>query len=139
MTAMPRSRPTASPPRPRRGVALCHARSSRNPSSQKREPKLKRKSSSLSKSSFLTACAKLIRIGLDTLRVIGRGTAGVRLFNVAEGEHIVSAVRLDEEEAPENDAEEAVVEEMVERQGGGDETSPDNPPTRDEAPDDEGA
>ena len=28
--------------------------------------------------------------------MIGRGSAGVRLFNVAEGEHVVSAVRLAE-------------------------------------------
>ena len=76
---------------------------------------------------LVTDQAKLIRIGLDSLRVIGRGSAGVRLFNVAEGEHIVSAVRLDEEEEPENEAEEAIVEEMVAR--GSPETQPE--PTRD--------
>jgi len=48
---------------------------------------------------LVTDQAKLIRIGLDSLRVIGRGSAGVRLFDVAEGEQIVSAVRLAEEEA----------------------------------------
>ena len=64
---------------------------------------------------LVTDRAKLIRIGLDSLRVIGRGSAGVRLFKVAEGEHIVSAVRLDEEEAPETEAEEAIVEEMAAR------------------------
>jgi DNA gyrase subunit A len=31
------------------------------------------------------------------LRVIGRGSAGVRLFTVSGDEHVVSAVRLDEE------------------------------------------
>jgi len=36
---------------------------------------------------------------LSSLRVLGRNTAGVKLFNVAKGETIVSAVRLDEEEA----------------------------------------
>ncbi|AKM07050.1 DNA gyrase subunit A [Pelagerythrobacter marensis] len=71
---------------------------------------------------LVTNRAKLIRIGLDSLRVIGRGSAGVRLFKVAEGEHIVSAVRLDEEEAPENEAEEMVVEEMAAR--GSAETAP---------------
>jgi len=75
----------------------------------------------------VTNQAKLIRIALDSLRVIGRGSAGVRLFNVAEGEHVVSAVRLDEQEAPENEAEEAVVEEMLGR--GTAETPP--APTRD--------
>ncbi len=64
---------------------------------------------------LVTDQAKLIRIGLDSLRVIGRGSAGVRLFKVAEGEKIVSAVRLDEEPDPENEAEEAIVEEMAAR------------------------
>ncbi|MEZ5689378.1 MAG: DNA gyrase subunit A [Caenibius sp.] len=64
---------------------------------------------------LVTDQAKLIRIGLETLRVIGRGSAGVRLFDVAKGEHIVSAVKIDEQEAPENEAEEAIVEEMVGR------------------------
>ncbi len=62
---------------------------------------------------LVTDQAKLIRIGLSTLRVIGRGSAGVRLFNVADKEQVVSAVRLDEEEEPENAAEEAVAEEMA--------------------------
>ncbi len=75
---------------------------------------------------LVTDQAKLIRIGLDSLRVIGRGSAGVRLFNVADGEHIVSAVRLDEQEEPENEAEEAIVEEIVGRDAT--ETSPE--PTR---------
>ena len=43
---------------------------------------------------LVTDQAKLIRLPLDTLRVIGRGSAGVRLFNVADQEHVVSAVRL---------------------------------------------
>ncbi|MGN6355929.1 MAG: DNA gyrase subunit A [Novosphingobium sp.] len=64
---------------------------------------------------LVTDQAKLIRLPLETLRVIGRGSAGVRLFNVADDEHVVSAVRLDEQEEPENAAEEAVVEEMVAR------------------------
>ena len=43
---------------------------------------------------LVTDQAKLIRLPLESLRVIGRGTAGVRLFNVADEEHVVSAVRL---------------------------------------------
>ena len=31
--------------------------------------------------------------------MIGRGSAGVRLFNVSDNEHVVSAVRLAEAEA----------------------------------------
>ncbi|MGX7926066.1 DNA gyrase subunit A [Tsuneonella sp. HG094] len=64
---------------------------------------------------LVTDQAKLIRLPLESLRVIGRGSAGVRLFNVADNEHVVSAVRLDEEEGPENAAEEAIAEEMEAR------------------------
>ena len=71
---------------------------------------------------LVTDRAKLIRIGLDSLRVIGRNSAGVRLFDVADGEKVVGTVRIDEEADPENDAEEAIVEEMVGR--GSEETTP---------------
>jgi DNA gyrase subunit A len=64
------------------------------------------------------------------LRVIGRNSAGVKLFNVAEGEHIVSAVRLDEQEEPENEAEELIVEEMIARTST--ETGPEPTPDRDD-------
>ncbi|BEV00542.1 DNA gyrase subunit A [Novosphingobium olei] len=43
---------------------------------------------------LVTDQAKLIRLPLESLRVIGRGSAGVRLFNVSGEEHVVSAVRL---------------------------------------------
>jgi DNA gyrase subunit A len=46
---------------------------------------------------LVTDQAKLIRLPLESLRVIGRGSAGVRLFNVAGDEHVVSAVRLADE------------------------------------------
>ena len=55
---------------------------------------------------LVTDQAKLIRLGLDSMRVIGRGSAGVRLFNVADNEHVVSAARIEEseeDEAPEGD------------------------------------
>ncbi|WP_447758866.1 DNA gyrase subunit A [Sphingopyxis fribergensis] len=51
---------------------------------------------------LVTDQAKLIRMGLDSMRVIGRGSAGVRLFDVAKDEHVVSAALIeegDEEEA----------------------------------------
>ena len=79
---------------------------------------------------LVTDQAKLIRIGLDSLRVIGRGSAGVRLFNVAQGETIVSAVRIDEEADPENEAEEAIVEEMAAR--GSEQTEPHTTPHSDD-------
>ena len=43
---------------------------------------------------LVTDQAKLIRLGLETLRVIGRNSAGVRLFNVADNEHVVSAAKI---------------------------------------------
>ncbi len=64
---------------------------------------------------LVTNQAKLIRIGLDSLRVIGRGSAGVRLFDVADGEFVVSAVGIDESTEPENEAEAAIAEEMASR------------------------
>ena len=59
---------------------------------------------------LVTDQAKLIRLPLASLRVIGRGSAGVRLFNVADQEHVVSAVRLAEDAESEGDGEEAEVE-----------------------------
>jgi len=47
---------------------------------------------------LVTDQAKLIRLPLESLRVIGRGSAGVRLFNVADEEHVVGAVRLEDAE-----------------------------------------
>ncbi|WP_238473925.1 DNA gyrase subunit A [Altericroceibacterium spongiae] len=86
---------------------------------------------------LVTNQAKLIRIGLDTMRVIGRSSAGVRLFNVGKDEFIVSAVRIDEEEAPENEAEEAIVEEIV--AGDSPETTPHTTMDRDDPAGDEDA
>ncbi|MGZ5794220.1 MAG: DNA gyrase C-terminal beta-propeller domain-containing protein, partial [Croceibacterium sp.] len=84
---------------------------------------------------LVTNQAKLIRIGLESLRVIGRNSAGVKLFDVADEEHVVSAVRLDEQEAPENEAEELIVEEMVGRESG--DTAPDTERARDDIDDSE--
>jgi len=62
---------------------------------------------------LVTDQAKLIRMSVGDTRVIGRNSAGVRLFNVADDEHVVSAARIDEEEEPENAAEEMVAEELA--------------------------
>ncbi|UVO53234.1 DNA gyrase subunit A [Sphingomonas sp. SUN039] len=56
-----------------------------------------------------------LRIDDEGFRVIGRGTAGVKLFDVAKDEHVVSAARIEESEA------EAVLVEGVEF-----ETAPDD-------------
>jgi DNA gyrase subunit A len=55
---------------------------------------------------LVTDQAKLIRLPLESLRVIGRGSAGVRLFNVADQEHVVSAVRLADDGGDAGDGEE---------------------------------
>jgi len=52
---------------------------------------------------LVTDQAKMIRMSVGDTRVIGRNSAGVRLFNVAEGEHVVSAARI--EESAEEEAE----------------------------------
>jgi DNA gyrase subunit A len=62
---------------------------------------------------LVTDQAKMIRMPLASLRVIGRGSAGVRLFNVAKDEHVVSAARIDEEPEPEDAAEALVAEELA--------------------------
>jgi DNA gyrase subunit A len=64
---------------------------------------------------LVTDQAKLIRMSVGDTRVIGRGGSGVRLFNVAENEHVASAARIDEEdEAPHNEAEAIVAAELAE-------------------------
>ncbi|UAK23622.1 DNA gyrase subunit A [Sphingomonas nostoxanthinifaciens] len=47
---------------------------------------------------LVTDQAKLIRMSVGDTRVIGRGSAGVRLFQVADGEHVVAAARIEEAE-----------------------------------------
>ena len=76
---------------------------------------------------LVTDQAKLIRMGLDSMRVIGRGSAGVRLFDVANDEHVVSAALIED-----NDEEEADGEGAGAGAGAG-ETAPETPAV-DEAP-----
>ncbi|WP_373490870.1 DNA gyrase subunit A [Parasphingorhabdus sp.] len=77
---------------------------------------------------LVTDQAKLIRMKVADMRVIGRNSSGVRLFDVAKGEHVVGAAKIDEEEEPENEAEQAVAEEMIEQGvSGGDVAEPDQP------------
>ncbi len=103
---------------------------------------------------LVTDQAKMIRMPIEVrdpaegsddkkLRVISRGSAGVRLFDVAEGERVVSAARIDEEEEPENPAEAKVAEEIAERGAGDDKaflddgTGPETLPERIEEEDDD--
>ena len=41
----------------------------------------------------------LIRCPVDGVRIAGRGTSGVRIVNVSEGERVVSAIRIGEDDA----------------------------------------
>ncbi len=74
---------------------------------------------------LVTDQAKLIRLGIDLRHLIeggfenlkgfaisGRGSSGVRIFDVAKGEQIVGAALIDETEEPENPAEEAIAAEL---------------------------
>jgi DNA gyrase subunit A len=63
---------------------------------------------------LVTDQAKLIRTTVGDIRIAGRNTQGVTLFRVAEGEHVVSAARIDEDEEPENEAEELIADELGE-------------------------
>jgi DNA gyrase subunit A len=89
---------------------------------------------------LVTDQAKLIRLpiefrhciegGFESLKgfaISGRGSSGVKIFDVAKGEHIVGAALIDESGESENPAEEAVIAEMVER--GSDNTPGEDPVT----------
>lgn len=88
---------------------------------------------------LVTDQGKLIRLGIDFrhliengfeenlgLSVIGRGSSGVRLFNVAEDEQIVSVARIEEREDDEGD---------VGQESGTDETVTDSTPEDEGTPD----
>lgn len=61
---------------------------------------------------LVTDQAKLIRMKVADMRVIGRNSSGVKLFDVSPGETVVGAAKIDEEDEPENEAEELVAEEL---------------------------
>ena len=45
---------------------------------------------------LVTDAGQVIRCPVDDIRIAGRRTQGVRLFNTAEDERVVSVARLDE-------------------------------------------
>ncbi|VAW00872.1 DNA gyrase subunit A [hydrothermal vent metagenome] len=55
---------------------------------------------------LVTDQAKLIRMKVADMRVIGRNSSGVKLFDVGDGEQVVGAAKIDEEEEPDNEGEE---------------------------------
>ena len=48
---------------------------------------------------LVTDGGTLIRCPVDGIRIAGRATRGVRIVNVSEGERVVSAVRIGEDDA----------------------------------------
>lgn len=48
---------------------------------------------------LVTDQGKLIRLGMQDLRIIGRGSQGVTLFDVADNEHVVSAAKIGEDDS----------------------------------------
>ena len=59
---------------------------------------------------LVTDQAKMIRLGVAGMRVIGRNSAGVRLFNVADNEHVVSAALIEDSRDDEDEGGEAEAE-----------------------------
>ena len=59
---------------------------------------------------LVTDQAKLIRMGVGDIRIMGRGTQGVTLFKVADDEHVVSAALIPAEDDADDGDTEAVVE-----------------------------
>ena len=53
---------------------------------------------------LLTNSGKIIRIGVEDIRIAGRNTQGVTLFRVEEGEEVVSVARISEADAGADDA-----------------------------------
>ncbi len=57
---------------------------------------------------LVTDQAKLIRMSVADMRVIGRNSSGVKLFDVGNGETVVGAAKIDESEEDENIESEAL-------------------------------
>ena len=62
---------------------------------------------------LVTDQGKIIRTTVGDIRIAGRNTQGVTIFNVAKNEHVVSVARIDEEDDAENEAEEMVEGDLV--------------------------
>ena len=69
---------------------------------------------------LVTDQGKVIRTTVGDIRIAGRNTQGVTIFNVAKNEHVVSVAKIDESEEEEIDLD------------GGDELAPDDGADRDE-------
>jgi len=79
---------------------------------------------------LVTDQAKLIRMKVADMRVIGRNSSGVKLFDVSKGETVVGTAKIDEEEETDTesenvDAEDIVTDNAIEQseENGGNETA----------------
>ena len=55
---------------------------------------------------LISDAGQIIRVPVDDIRIAGRGTQGVIVFNTAEDEKVVSVERLSEEDGEADEAEE---------------------------------
>ena len=71
---------------------------------------------------LMTQAGKVLRMGVDGLRAIGRNAQGVKLMDMEDGDRVASIARLSEQAADEGD-DPAIGEDGTEPDGG-DETPP---------------
>jgi DNA gyrase subunit A len=67
---------------------------------------------------LVTNGGQLIRCPVDGIRVAGRGTQGVIVFDTAAAEQVVAVERITEEDTPRGDDEEPPAEGQGEEDGG---------------------
>lgn len=84
---------------------------------------------------MVTANGMLVRTGLDAIREVGRGTQGVRLIRLQEGDALVSVSLVPSEEAADKAAEDAAEENAEPRPETGDSAreEPDHPEEENDA------
>ncbi len=58
---------------------------------------------------LVTDQGKLIRIRCDQIRIMGRGAQGVKLFTVADEEHVVSAAKITDDESEDDAADDGTL------------------------------
>jgi DNA gyrase subunit A len=60
---------------------------------------------------LMTNAAKIIRCPVEGIRVAGRNTQGVTIFNIEKGERVVTAVCVEGSMVAEEEGEETAIEE----------------------------
>ncbi|HEX8617032.1 MAG TPA: DNA gyrase subunit A [Thermoanaerobaculia bacterium] len=79
---------------------------------------------------LITEQGMMIRTGVDSIRIAGRKTQGVRVINIDEGDTVVAAVKLLDREQPEEEAVDELADDALETTNESDETpeTPDDEP-----------